>query len=54
LKGNRVIRVPKILIIGETSEDQTIPLRYFQESLAVERGKIRKSKPLSKIILLLM
>jgi hypothetical protein len=33
----------------ETSEDQKIPLRYFQESPKIEIGMIRKSKPLSKI-----
>jgi hypothetical protein len=43
-----------MLITEVTSEDQIISLRYFQENLITKIGMIRKSKPLSKITLLLM
>jgi hypothetical protein len=55
LEGKQSYRnPPKMLIIGVTSKYQIIPLRSSKEIKETGIGMIRKSKPLSKITLLLM
>jgi hypothetical protein len=54
LEGKRAIGIPLMLKIGVTSKDQITPLRSSKEIKEEGTGMIRKSKPLSKITLLLM
>jgi hypothetical protein len=54
LEGKRTIGTHRMLIIEEISEDQIMPLRSSKEIKEIGIGMIKKSKPLSKITLLLM
>jgi hypothetical protein len=54
LKGSIIIGTHKMLITEEISEDQTMPLMSFKEIKEIGIGMIKKSRPLSKITLLVM
>jgi hypothetical protein len=54
LKGNKAIETPRILITGVISKDQIMPLISSREIKEIGIGMIKKSKPLSKMALLLM
>jgi hypothetical protein len=54
LKERRAIRTPRMLIIGVISEDPIMPFKSSKEIKEIGIGMIKKSKPLSKITLLLM